>query len=122
MADAGEHDEDPWAKVHMDPRPYCDTCEGSHDDHAAWLAERAAMVAAWSQAVRDLGVAIDGPRAVLNSIAARSLGGVDGGEEASSLCASIGRLAGELQRIADAAAWRAQQEAAAAAQGAPGGE
>lgn len=106
------HDGDPWAEAHMDPRPWCEVCEGPHDDHAAWLTGQAALVAAWSESAEALEIELARPRAALY----RTLGAVDEADDASRLYGEIRLLIGQLRQVADAAAWRAHQEAGVAQQ------
>jgi hypothetical protein len=95
--------------------PYCDTCEGAHDDHAAHLAARAAAIAAWSESARSLEAELGRSRAHLTGMAASGLLPRDGSDDrAGERYREIGQLIARLRLVTDAAAWRAQQEAAAA--------
>jgi hypothetical protein len=108
-----QENEDPWA-VGPEPArpsvPWCDICEGAHDDHAAWLAEKAVAVRDWSESVKAAAEKLAGTRAL-----ARELGIGQDADDAGILYGEASGLIADLRRIADAAAWRALREAEEAA-------
>lgn len=113
---AGEHDGDPWAQGPDDPHSWCEVCEGSHDDHAKWLAGLAEAIAAWSESAKSLEEELGRSEGLLRRMgAARLAPRGDADERARDCYRDIARLVARLRRVTDAAAWRARQEAASAA-------
>lgn len=116
QAVADEHDGDPWAVGPVDPRPWCEVCEGSHASHAKWLAGSAEAVAGWSESAKALEAALDESRSTLSHIRYAKAGpGEPADEDACGIYREMARLVARLRRITDSAAWQRAQEAAGAA-------